>query len=215
MENGALTELNEPGPFVSGEKQRELLQKLERYAKEDTLFVLSGSVPAGVKPDIYGNIIRMVHQKGASVLLDADGELFKNALAAGPDMMKPNRMELAQYAGRDDRISDEELLKIAGAVQKQNAGKIALSMGADGAMFFLGDYRVKCPALPVKVQSTVGAGDAMAAALACAWSAKCDVEETVRLCMAASAGAVTTTGTKPPSRELVENLLKQVVIEKL
>lgn len=214
-ENGDLTELNEPGPFVSAEKMEELLQKLQGYAGEDTLFVLSGSVPAGTKKDIYEKIIRLVHRKGAAVLLDADGELFRKALAAEPDMIKPNRVELEEYAGADCGASCEELLRIADGFQKQNIGTIAISMGRDGAMFLLGDYRVKCPALPVKAHSTVGAGDAMVAALAHAWDKKLDPEETVKLCMAVSAGAVTTIGTKPPSKELVEELLKQVVIEKI
>ena len=55
----------------------------------------------------------------------------------------------------------------------------------------------------------------MVAALAYAWSERLDGRETVRLCMAASAGAVTTVGTKPPSRALIEKLKKQVIIEEL
>ncbi len=82
-------------------------------------------------------------------------------------------------------------------------------------MFVHGDYKVKCPALSVKAHSTVGAGDAMVAALAYAWDFNLDDEQTVRLCMAASAGAVTTIGTKPPARELVDELMKQVVIENI
>lgn len=214
-ENGELTELNEPGPYISAEKLEELMQKLESYAGEDTLFVLSGSIPAGVEKDVYGKIIRLVHQKGAAVLLDADGELFKKALAAGPDMIKPNRVELEEYAGIDYRASDGELLEIAGAFKKQEIGTIAISMGKSGAMFLLGDYQVKCPALSVKSHSTVGAGDAMVAALAHAWNTKLGAEDTVRLCMAVSAGAVTTIGTKPPSRELVEELKRQVIVEKI
>lgn len=78
--------------------------------------------------------------------------------------------------------------------------------------FFWDGYEAECPALSVKAHSTVGAGDAMVAALAYAWENKLDREETICLCMAASAGAVTTIGTKPPSKELVEELKTQVVI---
>ena len=71
------------------------------------------------------------------------------------------------------------------------------------------------PALSVKAHSTVGAGDAMVAALAYSWDQNLDDEETVRLCMAASAGAVTTIGTKPPTKELVDELKKQVILERI
>jgi 1-phosphofructokinase len=46
----------------------------------------------------------------------------------------------------------------------------------------------------------------MVAALAYAWQKHLNMEETIKLCMAISAGAVTTVGTKPPSRETVEAL---------
>lgn len=214
-ENGKLTELNEPGPVILEEHIAELLKKLEGYAKEDTLFVLSGSIPAGVDKDIYARIIRSVHEKGAKVLLDADGELFQRALAAGPDMIKPNRVELEEYAKLDYRASEADILKIAKGFMEQGVDTIAVSMGKSGAMFLLGDYQVRCQGLSVKTHSTVGAGDAMVAALAYAWENGLTKEETVRMCMAVSAGAVTTIGTKPPSKELVESLKEQVVIENI
>ena len=92
---------------------------------------------------------------------------------------------------------------------------VAVSMGRSGAMFVREGYEVKCPALSVKAHSTVGAGDAMVAALAYAWNEKLDNDETVRLCIATSAGAVTTIGTKPPSREIVDTLKEQVIIERI
>lgn len=211
-ESGAVTELNEPGPVISEEKMEELLKKLSGYAKEDTLFVLSGSIPKGVDKGIYGKIIELAHEKGAKVLLDADGELFCKALPAVPDIIKPNRVELEEYAGLDYRASKEELKKLAGDFLNQGIKTAAVSMGKSGAMFLWDGYTAECPALSVKAHSTVGAGDAMVAALAYAWENNLDQKETVRLCMATSAGAVTTIGTKPPSKETVEQLKKQVII---
>ena len=213
--SGALTELNEPGPQISKEQQEELVKKLEGYANEETLFVLAGSIPNGVDKQIYSEIIPRVHAKGAKVLLDADGELFRNALKEKPDIIKPNRGELEEYFGFDYRVSMEELLEAARKLQAQGIETVAVSMGKSGAMMVREGYEVKCPALSVKAHSTVGAGDAMVAALAYAWENKLGNEETVRLCMAASAGAVTTIGTKPPTRALVDELLEQVVIEQI
>ena len=213
--SGTLTELNEPGPQISKEQQEELVKKLEGYANEETLFVLAGSIPNGVDKHIYSEIIPRVHAKGAKVLLDADGELFRNALKEKPDIIKPNRVELEEYFGFDYRVSMEELLEAARKLQAQGIETVAVSMGKSGAMMVREGYEVKCLALSVKAHSTVGAGDAMVAALAYAWENKLGNEETVRLCMAASAGAVTTIGTKPPTRALVDELLEQVVIEQI
>ena len=90
-ENGMLTELNEPGPDIPEEKTEELIKKLEGLAGENVLFVLSGSIPKGVKPNIYERITRLVHNKGARVLSDADGELFRRSLAEVPDIIKSLR----------------------------------------------------------------------------------------------------------------------------
>ncbi len=212
---GDLTELNEPGPFVQEKDMEALLAKLEGYADKDTLFVLAGSVPCGVDTDIYKRIIEMVHKKGAKVLLDADGELFTNAVTAKPDIIKPNRIELEQYAGMDYIASEQELFRMAKSLVEDGIETVVVSMGKSGALFLQGDYQVKCPGLKVKAHSTVGAGDAMVAALSYAWDKKMTAKETVTLCMAVSAGAVTTIGTKPPTREMVDDLMEQVVIEEL
>ncbi len=212
---GEVTELNEPGPQISQEQMEQLMKKLEGYADAQTLFILAGSIPNGVDKAIYGKIIERVHAHGAKVLLDADGELFRLALDAGPDIIKPNRVELEEYAGFDYRASIEELLQTAKSLKSKGIETVAVSMGKSGAMFVRDGYEVKCPALSVKAHSTVGAGDAMVAALAYAWDQKLDNEQTVRMCIATSAGAVTTIGTKPPTRELVDELMKQVEIEKI
>lgn len=214
-ESGAVTELNEPGPVISDAQIEELLKKLEGYASKETLFILAGSIPGGVDKHIYAKITERVHEKGATVLLDADGELFRNSLEAHPDIIKPNRVELEEYAGFDYRASEEELIGLADKLMEKGIGTVAISMGKSGAMFVRDGYKVKCPALSVKAHSTVGAGDAMVAALAYAWDKKLDNDETIRLGMATSAGAVTTIGTKPPARELVDTLVKQVVIEEI
>lgn len=214
-ENGMVTELNEPGPTVSNKQIEELLHKLDGYAGEDRLFVLSGSIPNGVDKNIYQRIIHLVHQKKAKVLLDADGELFRQSLEAIPDMIKPNRAELEEYAGIDYRATEENLLKIARELLEKGMETVAVSMGKKGAMFLKEDYQVMCPGLSVKAHSTVGAGDAMVAAMAYAWDKGLSNEETVRTCIAASAGAVTTVGTKPPSKELVEHLKTEVIIKEL
>lgn len=214
-ENGEVTELNEPGPEITEEQEKALLSKLKDYAGEGVLFVLAGSIPNGLKVDIYEKMIRLLHAKGAKVLLDADGCMFRQALQAGPDIIKPNRAELEEYMGIDYRASDRDLVITSRKLLEKGIQTIVVSKGKGGALFFRDGYEVRCPALSVKAHSTVGAGDAMVAALSYSWDQNLSEEETVRICIGASAGAVTTVGTKPPARTLVNELMEQVKIERL
>ena len=214
--DGTLTELNEPGPSVTAHAMHQLIEKLEAFASQDTLVILAGSVPAGTDPTIYRTITEKMHEKGASVLLDADGALFAHALEAGPDIIKPNRFELEQYFGNaSDSDSFEEIADLGKKLLTHGIRTIAISMGADGALFLNSEECLHCPGLSVRAHSTVGAGDAMVAALAYSWEQKLSLRDSAVLAMAASAGAVTTTGTKPPSTDLILKLKEQVTVEKI
>lgn len=212
---GIVTELNEPGPMVTEEELMELSEKLLQYAGEDTLFVFAGSIPRGIDKDIYRTLIPMVKEKGSKVFLDADGELFARGLEGNPDYIKPNRKELEEYFKKDYRAGEEELLLMGKELLAKGSSLVAISLGQLGALFLTKDRAVKCPGLKVKAHSTVGAGDAMVAALVYSLHKGDTEDECFRLAMAASAGAVTTQGTKPPHRDLIEELKEKVDIREL
>jgi 1-phosphofructokinase len=210
-----LTELNEPGIQVTDTEARLLIQKLAALAEADpgTVFVLSGSLCGGVETDFYARLIRMIHQNGGLAFLDADGEAFRAALAEKPDFIKPNRHELAEYFGVEGELSPDDSLELCLRLAREGIPKIALSMGKDGALFVGGQEVLYAPGLKVEVRSPVGAGDCMVGAFAYATDRGEIWEEAAALAMAASAGAVTTTGTKPPSGQLVDHLRKAVRFE--
>lgn len=213
--SGFVTELNEPGPVITAKDMELLTEKLVGYANEDTLFVIAGSIPNGVDRTIYKTLIKKVKEKGAKVLLDADGDLFIHAIEAKPDIIKPNRVELEQYYSMDYRANEEELVQMGRKLVNKGIGIVAISLGQMGALFLTKEESIRCPGLKVDAHSTVGAGDAMVAALAYGIDGGLSLEECMILSMATSAGAVTTQGTKPPSKELVEELKQQVELIKL
>ena len=213
--DGTVTELNEAGPEISEEEQKKLEEQLMKYAKEGTWFVLSGSVPAGVPKTIYGEIIRKVHEKGAKVFLDADGELFTQSLAAKPDVIKPNRVELEKYIGADHSLTEKELLSAGKELLEQGIGTVIISLGHEGALFLTKEQCIKCPAISTSVHSTVGAGDALVAAFTYSIDKGEDFESCAKLGIATSAGAVSTEGTKPPTRDKVDELIQYVKVIKM
>lgn len=213
--NGRVTELNEPGSKILPNEIDNLIEKLESYANNSSLFVLSGSVPNSVDKNIYKILIEKLKLKGAKILLDADGELFLNGLKAKPNIIKPNRYELENLYNLNHKASDNELIKIGSDILKNGIDLVAISLGKEGAIFIDKNNIIKCNALDVKSHSTVGAGDSMVAALAFGIDNNLDFENCIKLAMAASAGAVTTIGTKPPTLDLINQLQKQVELNNL
>ena len=210
--DGNVTEFNEPGPVISEEELELLTAKLLSYANEDALFVLAGSIPNGISKNVYTTFIEKLKEKGSKVFLDADGELFINSLEARPDYIKPNRHELEEYFHKDYRVDEDELITMGQKLLEKGIGMISISLGQMGALFITKEKVLRCPGLKVEAHSTVGAGDAMVAALSYGLNQGLALEECVKLGIATSAGAVTTKGTKPPKRELVDELLKMVKV---
>lgn len=211
--DGYVTELNEPGPYISSHELELLTAKLLDYANKDALFVLAGSIPNGIDKSIYKTLTQKLKEKGAKVFVDADGELFIQALEAGPDIIKPNRAELEGYFHKDYRVDETELIGMGQKLLDKGIGMVAISLGQMGALFLAKEKILKCPGLKVDAHSTVGAGDAMVAALSYGQNQGQSFEECVKLSIAVSAGAVTTKGTKPPKRELVDELLQKVTVQ--
>ena len=217
---GYLTELNESGPEITESALAALENKLEKYADQDTVFVFSGSVGNGSPHNVYAKMIGKVKEKGAKVLLDADGPAFAEALKACPDLVKPNEFELMQYFHKEGTPSEEELVDMGKTLVDGGISTVCISRGSKGAVFFGKDRANKdhvrviwAEGLQVEVHSTVGAGDAMAAALAYGTEQGESLEVCARMAMAASAGAVTTEGTKPPAPDLIQKLMEQVKLE--
>ena len=210
-----ITEFNEPGPAVTSCEMDLLFEKLLGFAKPGSIFAFSGSLPQGVSPGIYQQLIETVKNKGASVFLDADGEAFRSALLSKPDYIKPNKYELTQYFNVDGDCSLGEAAYFCKRLIEQGVKMVTLSMGSEGAMFVTESECLYAPAVKVKALSTVGAGDSMVGAILYALTMGLDLKETAALAMAASAGAVTTQGTNPPSRKIVDDLLKQVEFQNI
>lgn len=213
--NLQVTELNEPGPKIKENELISLIKKLESYANKDNIFVFSGSVPNCVDKQIYKTLIRIVKLNNAKTFLDADDELFINALYSVPDIVKPNRFELETMFGLKHKATQTELIEMGEKLLNRGIKLVVISLGNEGAIFIKDNTVLKCNALKIKAHSTVGAGDSMVAALAYSIDNKIPFEEAVKLSVATSAGAVTTIGTKPPSLELVRELEKQVQIIKI
>ena len=203
--NQTLIEENEKGPDVSEEKIRELKDYLSSVHGQIT--VISGSAPSNVNEHFYEELTALLKENGNYVILDCDKKLLANGIKAHPDVIKPNIEELSYLY---PEIKDtEDAIRIAKTLP---VDLCILSMGGDGALFIKDKVR-HCDALKVNYSSPVGAGDAMVAAAAYAAKKELSFEETITLCMAASAASVETDGSKAPEYDRIKALCEEVVIQ--
>jgi 1-phosphofructokinase len=94
------TDINFAGLTPTRHDIQALLAKISQLAIDRRWFVLAGSVPAGIQPGIYGELIHIIRKHNGRVALDTSGEAFGPAVDASPALIKPNLEELEAYIGR-------------------------------------------------------------------------------------------------------------------
>ena len=207
------TDINFPGQAPSPADIEHLFAILRELATSCEWFVLSGSIPAGVSAGIYREMVTML--SGKKVVLDTSGEGFRQAVAAGPWLVKPNVDELGEFAG--ERLpTPAAIVQVARAlVQRHGISSVVVSMGQEGAIFVEGQETVWAVPPSVEVKSTVGAGDAMVAGIVAGKIRGLALAECARLATAFSTSAITHIGSGLPSVKAVESGMEQVTIREL
>ena len=104
-------------------------------------------------------------QKKAKVIVDADGELLKSAVKAGPYSIKPNIHELEMLF--DQKIEYiETAIELGRKLLDHGIKIVVISRGEKGSIVITKEKTLMVDAIRVEAKSTVGAGDSMVGVLA-------------------------------------------------
>jgi len=215
--DGTVTEILEPGGGVTdGEVDRLLSVCRDIFAEsgEGSQVALSGSLPPGAPADFYAELIRLAHVYGCRVLLDTSGDALRQALAAAPDLVKPNRAEASWFTGRP-LLSANAAVEVAEEMIAAGAREVAVSLGADGIVWAgtANSSALISQPPPVAVRSTVGCGDAALAGFAVAHAR--GLGDRDALCLAVACGTANCLAESPglvDPRE-VERIMQQVSVQ--
>jgi tagatose 6-phosphate kinase len=99
---GDATLFNEPGPVVLESEWDAFCGRFAHLAGDATVVVCSGSLPPGVPISAYALLCRIAHDCGTPAVVDAEGAALRAAVAARPDVVKPNAAELTKSVSSDD-----------------------------------------------------------------------------------------------------------------
>ncbi|MFF6781502.1 1-phosphofructokinase [Streptomyces sp. NPDC012510] len=156
--DGVLTKINAPGPELSPAEEELLLDTVRAQSADASWIACCGSLPRGLAPSWYAELVARAHAAGARIALDTSGPALLAALRERPDVVKPNAEELAEAVGRP-LVTVGDAVKAAEELREMGAGAVLASLGADGQILvdasgaWFGNARVDI------VRSNVGAGD--------------------------------------------------------
>ncbi|MFD9542869.1 1-phosphofructokinase [Streptomyces sp. NPDC060022] len=157
--DGTLTKVNAAGPEITAVEAERLLDTVRTRSADADWIACCGSLPRGLPPEWYAELVARSHRAGTRIALDTSGAALVAALRERPDVIKPNAEELAEAVGRPlSTVGDA--LKAAQELCELGARSVLASLGADGQLLVetSGAYFGCAPV--ASVRSNVGAGDA-------------------------------------------------------
>jgi 1-phosphofructokinase len=160
--DGTVTKLNEPGPTLTAAELKAITEAAATAAAGADWVAVSGSLPPGVPADFYARLVGPLREVGTRVAVDTSGPALAAALPASPNVVKPNREELAEVTGRAVTTLGDAV-EAATEVRRRGAGAVLASFGPDGALLVEAVGAVHGEAPVAAPRGAVGAGDALLA----------------------------------------------------
>jgi 1-phosphofructokinase/tagatose 6-phosphate kinase len=215
--NGETTEINERGPAVSAQEIELFRDKLLYLARGADVVVFAGSLPRGVEPSIYANLVKDLRKVGVQTVVDADGEPMRLAVRAEPDVISPNVIEAEELVGHEFNEEEDRVIAVhemvnfgaREAIMTLPDGCVA-SVVVDGAPVL---HRVWVE--PREAVAAVGAGDAFLAGFVAARYLGSAPAECLRFAVACGAESTQHFGAGVLEQREVERLVPDVRVEQL
>lgn len=169
---GLSIKLNEVGPKLSVPEQNRLIKATEKHLPEASWLLLCGSLPPGMAPHFYTQLINLAAKHNVETLLDTDGDALLHGLEAEPTIVKPNQSE-AERLLNTALITRSQLVEAVQRIKALGPKSVVVSLGSRGAIAATSSEGVLEVVPPVvDARCPIGAGDAMSAAMV--WSLQRD-----------------------------------------
>jgi tagatose 6-phosphate kinase len=191
------TEINEWGPEVSEDELDVLRDKLAYLAQGADYIVFAGSLPRGVDPAIYGELVRDANRRGLMTVLDSEGEALRLGIESEPYLVTPNLREAEALVGHEF-VDEEDLSTGLDEIADLGARNVVITVDTGCYGLFRAeraeDVRLRARAPRQEAVTTVGAGDTLLAGFIAARMGDRPYEDALRNAVGASAASVLEAG---------------------
>ncbi len=207
-ERRLVSEAHSPPP--SRHELDELVSTTCAVALDSEALVICNPFPAdGIPLDVYGSLVADVGGSGTPVLVDLSSPRLESALEGGPDLVKINDWELAEFVSGPVGTSAE--LR-AGAERLRDAGAklVIVTRGEKPALVLDGDQAWTLTTPGFERGFREGCGDSMMGAVAARLAAGDDWPAAVRIGAAAGAANFLRHGLGSSSDAVIADLVDKV-----
>jgi 1-phosphofructokinase family hexose kinase len=211
---GQITELLEPGPNVGSSSRGLLNQRFLELAREAPICVLSGSLPCGLPPATYRDLLTELATCRVRSMLDASGEALRLGIDGQPFLVKANRDETAALLG--GTVDGPHAAAAATAALASEGIEFAVvSLGAEGAVATIEGQTLHARPPALVARNAVGAGDCLLAGIAVGLRRGFTPAETLRLGVACGAAKARNAETGFMRKADVDALLPQIELRNI
>ena len=189
-----------------------IFNQFEKLVFEETLndavVTFTGSIPDGIDKSLIKKFLLKIKHMGAKLVIDSKSFDISDLIELRPFLIKPNGEEVSLYS--NIAVNDlDSALKAANEIRTLCAENVIISLGGKGAVLCCDDGNFTVVPPEITVKSTVGAGDSMIAGFLSALAKNLRFSEALRLSVAFGTAACTTVGTKPPAKDIIDEIFKK------
>jgi 1-phosphofructokinase family hexose kinase len=208
---GLTVKLNELGPKIEPTELHAITAAVESNLEGAKWLMICGSLPPGVAPHFYSDLIQLAHKRKVQTLLDTDGDALLHGLEAGPTIVTPNQQEAEHLLNRA-LITRTHFFDAVDRIQAMGSESVILSLGSRGVVARNSEGMIE--AIPPRIDAVcpIGAGDAMAAAYQWAMDKNSDFRDAVRWSVAAGTASAKLPGLAFANLEQTREVYKRVEV---
>ena len=213
-DKGHYVKVNEPGPTITEADLAQLAQKIGDRVQAGDWWVLAGSLPPGVPPMYYTELITIIQSAGAKVFLDTSDEALRQNCGAKPLLVKPNDEEAHELTGLPVN-TPAEIAAVGKAISAMGPVSVVISLGKQGAVLIDAGKAWLAASPKIVAANPIGAGDSMVAGIVWGLSQGDSMQDA--LCKGIACGAATASqkGTSVGSLAQVKELLEKVELSQV
>ena len=208
---GLTVKLNELGASLDESELRALKDMVEARIKKASWLMICGSLPPGVPPHFYCDLIELARAKSVNTLLDTDGDALLHGLEARPTVVTPNQHEAERLLNRA-LLTRSQFIEAAQRIKTMGPESVILSLGSRGVVASDGNELVEALPPRIDVLCPIGAGDALAAAFVWSMEKKWPFAEALRWGVAAGSASAAQPGMNFASLTQTKQMYRHVEV---